>query len=104
MKFLLVPLLLTAFLLSFRVAPRFWEWLYDAIALRLHLSPSQMLLLAPIQFAVAFLVALPQSVAYLLECRRKVPMPVLRHIGGGLCIVLAAFLMLTTLVTALRMP
>ena len=49
MKSLLVPLLLMAFLLSFRIVPGFWEWLYDALALRLDLSPAQMLTLSPIQ-------------------------------------------------------
>lgn len=102
MKSLLVPLLLMAFLLSFRIVPGFWEWLYDALALRLDLSPAQMLTLSPIQFALAFLVTLPQLVTYVVAQRRKVQMPVLRHVGGGLCIVMAAFLMLTMLVTAIR--
>ena len=39
---------------------------------------------------------------YVVAQRRKVQMPVLRHVGGGLCIVMAAFLMLTMLVTAIR--
>jgi hypothetical protein len=103
MKSLLVPLLLMAFLLSFRIVPGFWEWLYDALALRLDLSPAQLFTLSPIQFALAFLVTLPQVVTYLVAHRRKEQMPVVRHVGGGLCIAMAAFLMLITLVGAIRM-
>jgi hypothetical protein len=103
MKSLLVPLLLMAFLLSMRIAPRFWESLYNAIALQLDLSPAQLLTLSPLQFAVAFLITLPQVVTYIVAHRRKEQIPVVRHVGGGLCIAMAAFLMLTMLVTAIRM-